>query len=287
MMIWHRAGSTAHELAVQSSFDLRRLSKHGSRPKRGKGHDAFPPGTTDPVGQGDRLCCTVPMRTRWIVGAMLVAVTVLASCSGQGGTAVAQDWTGSPVYSALRSVPASSDTKFEIGFVNPAGLNNLNRSAPSPRPSTAIQSGRLPESEYSWTNYAIATPVCEQLETQTFARGFRTGPAGDMLTIYTAGYSPAAAIGVCAGEVDLSVFRGKPSTLDTIAGYELGQVWAGRSGGLMYQIGSKIPTAVRSAVLTRAASTASLAEDADVAAVLAANPHAAAVEMGTVFLGLA
>ncbi len=55
----------------------------------------------------------------------------------------------------------------------------------------------------------------------------------------------------------------------------------------MYQIGSKIPTAVRSAVLTRAASTASLAQDADVAAVLAANPHAAAIEMGTVFRGLA
>lgn len=51
MMIWHRAGSTAHELAVRSSFDLRRLSKHGSRPKRGKGLDAFPPGTTDSVGQ--------------------------------------------------------------------------------------------------------------------------------------------------------------------------------------------------------------------------------------------
>ena len=256
----------------------------GRSPKRHADLVSIDSVSSDQVAPGGRLCCTVSMRARGIVGAMLVAGTVLAGCSGQGGTAVAQDWTGSPVYATLRSVPANNDTKFEIGLVNPARLNNLDRSAPSPLPTTALASGLRPESETAWSRYAIATPACEQTEMRTFARGFHTGPAGDMLTINAAGYSADAAIGVCAGEIDLSVLRGKPATFDNIAGYQLGSVWAGRSGGLMYQIGSKVPTAVRTAVLTRAAGTASLAEDPDVAAVLAANPQAAAIEMGTVFL---
>lgn len=73
-------------------------------------------------------------------------------------------------------------------------------------------------------------PVSERLETQTFGR-VPHRPAGDMLTNYTAGYSPAAAIDVCAGDVDLSVFKGKPATLDLIAGYELGRCGPGVPGG--------------------------------------------------------
>ncbi len=70
-------------------------------------------------------------------------------------------------------------------------------------------------------------PPCASSWRHKLLGGFRTGPAGDMLTIYTAGYSPAAAIGVCAGDVDLSVFKGKPATLDPIAGHELGRFGPG------------------------------------------------------------
>ncbi|WP_029138104.1 hypothetical protein [Nakamurella lactea] len=229
------------------------------------------------------------MRVRGVVGVVIVVgCALLSACASEPGTAEPRDWTGSPVYSALRAVPANDDSKFEIGLVDARKLNALNSSAPSPLPTTAPASGLRPQAEYAWTNYAIAGSVCTALETQyVTAPGYRTGPPGDLLSIYYGSVDPGQMLGVCQGDVDLAALKGDQRTVDGVAGYEFNGVWLGRTHGLTYQFGDKVPDTLRTALLASSTEDGTLADDPDVAAVLAANPQAAAIEMGRIFVGIA
>lgn len=230
------------------------------------------------------------MRTRRaIVAVALIGCAALSACSsGQKGSAVAQDWTASPVYGALRSIPATADAKLEIGLVSAGRLNALDADSPEPKATTAPQSGLRPPSEYAWTNYAIAGSVCTLIESSYGdAAGYRTGPPGDMLSIYHGSLDTDQMLGVCQGDTDPAKLKGKPQKIGAVDGFDVKSVWLGRANNLTYQFGAQIPDDLRSAVLSSTAADGSLADDADVRAVLDANPQAAAVEMGRIFVGIA
>jgi hypothetical protein len=230
------------------------------------------------------------MRIRGAIGAViLIAGAALAACSsGQRGDPVAQDWTVSPVYGALRSIPATAASKFEIGLVSASRLNALDADAPTPKATTAPRSGLRPPSENAWINYAIAGSVCTLLEsTYDAAAGYRTGPPGDMLSIYYGSVDTGQTLGVCQGDTDPTELEGKQQKIGAVDGYDLKGIWLGRHNGLTFQFGDKIPDDLRSAILSGTAAGGSLADDPEVRAVLDATPQAAAVEMGRIFVGIA
>lgn len=228
------------------------------------------------------------MRIRGAIGAVvLLGAAVLSGCASEPGTAVAQDWTASPVYGGLRSIPAGNDSKFEIGLVSASKLNALNAVDKNPKETTAPGTGMRPPSEYAWTNYAISGSVCGMLESQySTTPGFRTGPPGDMLSVYNGTVDPDQMIGVCQGDVDLTKLKGTAKTVGGVAGYDVNGIWLGSTKELTYQFGDKVSEALRDAVLAGSTGAGTLADDPDVKAVLAANPQAAAIEMGRIFVGI-
>lgn len=218
----------------------------------------------------------------------MTVLVVTAGCASIPGTPVARDWTGSPVFAALRSVPSTAESRYEIGFVDTRALNTAAAAGGRMLPTTAPRTGLRPQSEYGWTNLSIGGSVCGFAEAQAATpAGFRTGPPGDLLTIYTDGNDLTGSIGVCQGEVDPTELpNGEPATVAGVSGVSIGQVWMGQQRDLLFQLGTKVPADLQQALLAGTATESSLAEDPAVLAVLAANPRAAAVEMGTVFLGL-
>jgi hypothetical protein len=232
------------------------------------------------------------MRSR---GAVLVFVAALlvgaAGCSAQPGTAVPRDWTGSPVYASLKALPATTDSLFEIGLVDARKLNALDQYAEKPKSTTAPASGLRPPSDYAWTNYSIAGSACALLETsyQALPPGYRAGPPGDLLTVYNGKPTPDTTVGVCHGEVNLDVLgkAAKPRSIGGVAGVDFNGLWIGQTRDLTFQLGPKVDPSVTPGLLAGASVTTSLADDPGVTAVLAANPQAAMIEMGTIFVGLA
>lgn len=201
-----------------------------------------------------------------------------------------RDWTSSPVYASLKAMPATQDSLFEIGLVDARKLNAIDQYADKPKSTTTPASGLRPQSEYAWINYSIAGSACTLFESLYQARpGYRTGPPGDLLTIYTDKTKSDATVAVCQGTVNLGVLgnNAKPRSIAGVAGVDVSGLWAGQTRDLTFQVGAKVDESVTTGLLAGAPVATSLADDPGVTAVLAANPQAAMVEMGTIFVGLA
>ncbi len=226
------------------------------------------------------------------------ACTDEQSGSPQPGTAVPQtpgvDWTGSPAYVALGSIPATFDTKYHIALLDPAPVNLVGRIGGEAGPTTAASTGGRPPAESAWVNNSTSEQICAALLDDRSAAAVRTAPPDKMLSVWWGGTDAEQKLGVCQGAIDperLSdpKLRDETVTAQTVAGvggYGGPHGWAGyrASPPVTYLVGTAVPDDTRTAVLAGTAVPGSLAEDRQVKAVLDAAPHAAMIDMGTVYL---
>lgn len=220
--------------------------------------------------------------------ALVFAAGMSAACSTSPGEAVPADWTSSPVFSGLESIPADSSSKFEISLVNTRALNRIDRFSEDPKSTESPGEGLRPPAEFAWINYAIVGSVCDAAVNRgssAASPGYYTGPSGDMLSVYLKDVELTGAIAVCQNSVDLSKLQqAKPRTVGDTSGFTVGDaVWMGQRNDLTYVFGADVSEALQKATLAQDTGDGVLARDPQVRAVLDANPRAAAVEMGTIF----
>jgi len=225
------------------------------------------------------------------------ACTDAQSGTPQPGTAVPTasgvDWTDSAAHAALNSIPASFDAKYHISLLDPASLNLVGLIGGDAGPTTAASTGGRPPAESAWQNRSTSDQICASVLDDRSAP-VRSAAPDKMLSLWWGGTDAEQKLGVCQGAIDPAGL-GDPDLRDgavsaqTVAGvngYRGQHGWAGyrASPPVTYLVGSDIPDATRAAVVAGTAVSASLAEDRQVRAVLDAAPHAAMVDMGTVYL---
>lgn len=234
---------------------------------------------------------TTGRRRASTLAGLLVVVAVASACSATvSGTTSAPDWTSSAAWGLLRSIPADDGSRTEIGFVDTAALNAVDGAAATPKPTTAPESGRLPQSAYAWTSYTIGGSLCSFLDGQFGTRpGFRRTPFGDLVTVF-GGRSgqPAAAIARCEGRVDPSQLGTAVATTSAAGttGSVVGPLAIFGSGDVQTLVGQDVPASTRDAVVGGSPVPNSLADDPLVLQVVRAAPRAAALELGTVLVSL-
>jgi hypothetical protein len=234
----------------------------------------------------------------------VIAVTVTACTDERSGSPQAAtggptptsgvDWSGSPAYAALRSIPATFDTKYHIALLDPAPLNLVARIGGDAGPTTAASTGARPQAESAWLNISTSDQVCGAVLDDRSGSTVRTAAPGKMVTVRWGGTDAEQELGVCQGAIDAGRLadperRDGAVSRQTVAGlngYRGPHSWAGyrESPPVTYVIGSEVPEDTRTAVLEGTAVSGALVEDRQVKAVLDAAPHAALIDMGTVYL---
>jgi hypothetical protein len=232
-----------------------------------------------------------------------LALTIAACTDEQSGTplpgtaaptpAPAIDWTASPAYVALGSIPSTFEAKYHISLLDPAPLNLVGRIGGDAGPTTAASTGGRPPAESAWLNTSTSDQVCAVLDDRS-AAPVRTAPPDKMLSVWFGGTDAEQKLGVCQGTIaagrldDPELREGtvSPQTVAGVNGYRGEHGWAGyrETPPVTYLIGSDVPDDARNSVLEGTAVSGSLAEDHEVRAVLDAAPHAAMVDMGTMYL---
>ncbi len=239
------------------------------------------------------------------LAALSLVAVALAGCTDQqpgtpqaGTTAPAAasgvDWAGSAAIAALGSIPATFDAKFHIALLDPASLNLVGRIGGDAGPTTAPSTGGRPPAESAWLNNSTSNQVCAAVLDDRSAPAVRTAPPDKMLSVWFNGTDAEQELGVCQGAIDAGrlgdpELRDGAVTAQTVAGvngFRGPHGWAGyrESPPVTYLVGSDVPDDTRTAVLDGSAVSGSLAEDRQVRAVLDEVPHAAMVDMGTVYL---
>ena len=238
-----------------------------------------------------------------VLAALSILAPAVSACTdeqsgtAQPGTATPSasgvDWTDSAALAALGSIPATFDAKYHISLLDPGPLNVVGLVGGDAGPTTAASTGGRPPAESAWLSTSTSDQICGLVLDDRSAPARTTAP-DMMLSLWWGGTDAEQKLGVCQGAIDPAAL-GDPDlrdgavsaqTVSGVNGYRGQHGWAGyrASPPVSYLVGSDIPDDTRTAVLAGTAVAGSLAEDRQVRAVLDAAPHAAMVDMGTVYL---
>jgi len=220
---------------------------------------------------------------------------VFAGCAETTGTATVAGWTSTPAYAVLRSISASTATKFEIYFANPTMLNHVDSYSTRPR-STMASGTERPPAESAFDRYTLLGFECYR---SRFVRavGPDAGPGGVPAALVSVAFgtsppTPANQLSVCVGPrqpVPGMAARTTPTTTSALAGVT-GYVdligWTGfrADDQRRFVVGKDVPAAEAESVVNGKAVPSSLVDDPQVQAVLKPGEGSASLFIGTELL---